>query len=437
MKNFRTKYTVLLVFFVSSILASQNILTVQEAIQIAIENNYDVRIAKNDTEISNIENGLLNSGYLPSVSASGGVNYSDENQNVIFTDGSSTDITGAITESYNASITTEYIIFDGLERKFNVKKNAENLNLKKLQERQSIENSIISIYDSYYNVAYQKQIAEHLKLNIENSLDRLNRTKRKLKYGQGTKLDELNAQVDLNNDSISYASAYKDYKNAKRNLNLLLGRDITISFAIDTTVVFLDKLDEDDVLQSSEKENVTSLLNQQNVVLSDLDIKINKAKFLPKINGSASYSWSESINPPTGFALENEAYGLNLGLNLSWNVFDGGKSKTKTQTAKINKENHEIELYRAKEELKTDVYNAYEDYTNKRFTLKAENNNVATNKLNFSRTQKQFDLGQISAVDFRQAQINLFNALNNRAKAKYDLKIAEINLLQLSGKLIQ
>ncbi|WP_422107555.1 TolC family protein [Winogradskyella sp.] len=435
MKNFRILYMVA-VFFISKLAFAQDILTVDDAIKMAVEKNYDVRIAKNDTKISDIENGVLNSGYLPKVSASGGVNYSDENQNVVFSDGNSAEITGAITESYNASITADYTIFDGLERKFNVKKNEENLNLKRLQERQSIENTIIAIYNAYYNVAYQKQIEEHLKLNIANSEDRLERARKKLKYGQGTKLDELNAQVDLNNDNISYAAANKDYKNAKRNLNLLLGRDISAFFEVDTTVVFLEGLEEDVILESSETENVTSLLNQQNLLLSDLDIEINKAKFLPKINGSVSYNWNQSINPPTNFALENEAYGLNLGLSLSWNIFDGGQSKTRVQTAKITRENREIELYRAKEELKKEVYNAYEDYTNKQFTLEAEQNNVITNTLNFSRTQNQFSLGQVSAVQFREAQINLFNALNNRARAKYDLKIAEINLLQLAGKLI-
>ncbi len=417
--------------------AAQKTLTVREAIEIAIESNYDVRIAKNDTEISKIEKGLLNSGYLPSVSASGNVNYSDEVQSVVFSDGSLTEVDNAITESYSAGITADYTIFDGLERKFNSKKNTENLNYTKLQERQLIENTVISIYETYYNVAYQAQVVDNLLLTIENSIDRLERTKRKLKYGQGTKLDQLNAQVDLNNDSISYASAYKDLKNAKRNLNLLLGREVTVPFKIDTVVIFSEPFDENDILQSAEENNVSALLNKQNILLSELDIKINKAKYLPKINGSASYEWNESLNPVTSFALENETYGLNLGLGLSWNLFDSGKTQTNIKTSKITKANREIELYRAKEELKTEIYNAYEDYMNKQFTLKAEDNNVLTNRLNFSRIQKQASLAQVSAVEFRQAQINLFNALNNLAKAKYDLKIAEINLLQLAGKLIQ
>ncbi len=435
MKNFK-KLGLLVIGLLATEGSSQSMLTVADAIKIAIESNYDVRIAKNDTEIAAVENSLLNSGYLPSVSASGNISYSDETQNVVFSDGSLTEVDDAVTESYNASVTTEYTIFDGLERKFNVRKNAENLNYTKLQERQLIENTVVSIYETYYNVAYQAQVVQNLALIMTNSKDRLERSKKKLKYGQATKLDQLNAQVDLNNDSISYASAYKDFKNAKRNLNLLLGREVTVPFEIDTIVTFSALLNQGEVLSSANENNISALLNRKNVLLSELDIKINKAKYLPKINGSASYNWNESQNPITSFALENETYGINLGLGLTWNLFDGGATKTRIKTSKITKANRQIELYKAGEELKTEVYNAYEDYQNKQFAIKAEANNVLTNQLNFNRTKKQFGLGQIAAVEYRQAQINLFNALNNAAKAKYDLKIAEINLLQLAGKLV-
>ena len=258
-----------------------------------------------------------------------------------------------------------------------------------------------------------------------------------MKYGQGSKLDELNAQVDLNNDSISYNSAKKDYLNTKRNFNLLLGRNITIGFDIDTTVVFKQNLEESKVLNQAESDNIQSLLSTQNVLLSELDVDISKARFLPKLNGSLSYNWNESMNPPSSFALNNEAYGVNLGLSLTWNIFDGGSNKTRTKTAKLNNENRAIELYQVKEEVKTEAYNIYNDYTTKQYTLRAERVGVETNTLNFSKTQKQFSLGQVSAIEYRQAQINLLNSLNNLAKAKYDLKIAELLLLQVTGSLLE
>ncbi|MEO0526152.1 MAG: TolC family protein [Bacteroidota bacterium] len=434
MSRFKTLF--FLHFITCFFVSAQEKLILEDAISLALQNNYDLRIAKNDVEIARKEAELLNSGYLPTLSANGGVDYSDENQDVTFSDETTTSVDGAVTESYNASITAEYTLFDGMERKFNQDKNEGNLRLSEFQERQQIENTVISVYEHYFDVAYQAQVVENLKVNIENSKDRLVRAQKKLKYGQGTTLDELNSQVDLNNDSISYASALRDLNNFKRNLNLLLGREVNTKFEPDTLVTFLPKLSPDDILDNAEKNNIQTVLAKQNILLSDLDIKINKAKYLPKIKGNGSYSWSESQNPPTSFALTNEALGYSLGLNLSWNIFDGGTTATKIKTAKISKQNREIELFQAQEQLRVDIFNAYEEYTNAIFTLSAENKSVTTNELNFERTKKQYALGQVTAIDFRQAQINLLDARNNYARAKYDLKIAEINLQQLGGFLL-
>ena len=416
-------------------MAQQNVLTMDGAIAIAVKNNHDLRVARNTTRLAELDAGLNNSGYLPTLSAGGSISYSDEVQNVTFSDGSSTSIEGAVTESYNASITAEYLIFDGMVRKFTQDSNTANFDLKRLQERQQIENTIITIYQNFFNVAFQQQVVENLKVNMKNSLDRLERTKKNLKYGQGTYLDELNAQVDLNNDSINYREAIRDLNNLKRDLNLVLGREVATTFTTDTLVTFTEELLELNVLDEAERNNVQMILAEQNILLSEIDIKINRAQFLPKISGSGSYRWNESENPPTSFALNNESYGINLGLNLSWNIFDG-RNLARVKKAKITKATREIELEEVKFQLKTDVLNAIETYSLSEYKLNAESKNLETNELNFKRSQKQYNLGQITAIEFRQAQINLFNARNNRAKAKYDLKIAEINLKQLMGALL-
>ena len=429
------KCSLLLSLMLISTAMAQQKLTIDEALAIAVKNNHDLRIAKNNTAIAEIDAGVENSGYLPTINASGGISYSDENQNVIFSDGNATAINGAVTESYNASITAEYILFDGMVRKFTQQSNKANFNLRQVQERQQIENTVISIYQNFFNVAFQQQVVENFKMNIENSLDRLERTKKNLKYGQGTYLDELNSLVDLNNDSISYMDALKDLNNLKRELNLVLGREISLLFEADTTIVFNEHLVIDEVMGKALENNVTIVLAEQNILLSEIDLKVNKAQFLPKISGNSSYRWNESQNPPTSFALSNEAYGLNLGLNLSWNIFDG-RNSARVKKAKITRLNREIELAEVSLQLKTDVLNAIETYSISQYKMKAEKNNLETNKLNFKRSQKEFSLGQITAVEFRQAQINLFNATNNYEKAKFDLKIAEINILQLTGQLI-
>lgn len=430
------RYSLLcLVLFIGLKGRGQEIMTLDQAIAAAVAGNHDLKIARNTTALADLDAGLLNSGYLPTLNATAGVSYSDENQNVTFADGSATEIEGAVTESYNASITAEYVLFDGLVRKFTYDSNRGTLTLRQLQERQQVENTIIAVYEQYFNVAYQQQLVENLALNLENSLDRLDRAKRRLKYGQATYLDELNAQVDLNSDSITYVEATKNLSTLKRNLNLLLGREQQQLFHVDTTLTFDPMPDESLVLERTKTNNITMVLAEQQLLLSELDIKINKARFLPKVSGSGAYRWNESQNPPTSFALNNEASGINLGLNLSWNIFSGS-SKTQTKKARINARNREIELKQAENEVLTEAMNAYGEYDLAQFRFKAEKKNLETNQLNFKRSQKQYLLGQITAVEFRQAQINLYNGLNSLARAKYDLKIAEITLQQLMGSLL-
>lgn len=431
------KYKLILyLLFVSGGAFAQDNLTLQKAINLAVENNFDLRIAKNNTENARLKTTEWNRGYLPTLSATGGVNYADENQDVTFSDGTGTSITGAITESYNASMSAEYLIFDGFVRKFNNTKNEADFQLSKYQERQQIENKVLEVYEKYFNVAFQQQVVDNLLFNIKNSEDRLQRSQRKLKYGQGTKLDELNAQVDLNNDSIAYMEAVQNLNNYKRDLNLLLGQNIEQVYNIDTKIDFSPIPKKDEAFEIAKEENINLQLSKQNVSISEIDIKINKARFLPKITGSGSFNWNESQNPPTSFALANEASGINLGLNLTWNLFDGS-NVANVKTAKITKANREIELQQTEQQIKLDVLNAYETYSLAQYTLFAESKNVETNTLNFERSQSQFSLGQITAVEIRQAQINLLNAKNNQAKAKYDLKFAEANLLQTLGIFLQ
>ncbi|MEM8568136.1 MAG: TolC family protein, partial [Bacteroidota bacterium] len=87
MKKYNLLLLILLFTMVSDLVA-QNLLKLEEAINIALESNYDLRISKNDVEIAAIENSTLNSGYLPTVTATGGLSYANENQSVGFNDGS-------------------------------------------------------------------------------------------------------------------------------------------------------------------------------------------------------------------------------------------------------------------------------------------------------------------------------------------------------------
>ncbi len=418
---------------------AQELLTKEKAIEIALQHNYDIQIAKNDLEVADNNKGILNSGYLPTITGSSGANYNKGNSESEFPDGTVNEIDGYTSKSYNASIGVNYTLFDGFNRKYTYQKFKEQYKLTELQVRQVVENTIVTLYTHYHEVARLTENEKNQKESLSISKERLKRAKYAFEYGQNTKLNVLNAQVDVNNDSIAYLDVNRQLANAKRNLNVILGRDIKTETIVDTTITYEQELVLDKLIKNALENNVALLQTAKNINLSNYDIKINKAGWLPNVSLSSSYTWSKSDNDALNqFSATGSAqYGINAGVNMSWNIFDGGKTKTRVNNAKITIDTQEIKKEQQEEQLKRDVANAWETYQNALFTLKVQESNVETNAHNFERTNELFKLGQVTSIDFRQAQNNQLNAIFELSKAKYEAKNAELQLMLLSGTLLK
>jgi outer membrane protein TolC len=418
---------------------AQKNLSKNDAVNIALEHNYDIKVVTNNVKIAENSASIYNSGYLPTLSAGGGANYKKQDSENEFQDGRSIDQTTK-SNTYNASTGINYLLFDGMGRKYNYKKLKELYNLSEIQAQQVVENTVLQLLTAYYEVARLTQNQINHKTSLSISKDRLKREKYKYEYGQNTQLDMLNSEVDVNNDSINLLNINRELANSKRNLNLILGRDIQSNFEVDTTVTYALELTLTNVLSSAKKRNKILQQAEKNVELSNFDLKINRSGWYPNIGVNGGYNWSnlhtdsDVANP---FALAaNTSKGLQTGVSLSWNIFDGGKTKTRVQNAKIAIDNSEIIREQIEQELERNVSNAWETYQNSLFVLQAEKKNMETNKRNFERSSEQFKLGQIISVEFRVAQINYLNSVTNYNRAKYLAKIAELNLLQLSGQLL-
>jgi outer membrane protein TolC len=219
------KYILILVFISSLQGFSQEILTKKEALKITLENNFGIKIANNNLEVAKNNTSIFNSGFLPTTAVSTGANYRRDNQDVTFQDGTSRSIAGAITKSYNASVNVNYTIFDGLGRKYNYQQLKETYNLSELQARETIENTYLQLFTTYFQIARLSENANNLSEALGISKRRLLRAKYQYDYGQATKLEMLNAEVDVNNDSILFITAKQQLNNVKRSLNIILGID--------------------------------------------------------------------------------------------------------------------------------------------------------------------------------------------------------------------
>ena len=423
---------------------SQEVLTKKQALEITLENNFGIKIANNNLEVAKNNAGIYNSRYLPTANLKSGIDYRNNNQKIIFTDpqtGNDAERvgTGAVTKSYSTSLGINYTIFDGLGRKYNYQQLKETYNLTELQVKETIENTYLQLFTVYFQIARLSENTLNLKEALTISKRRFKRAKYQYEYGQSTKLEVLNAEVDINNDSILIINATQQLSNAKRGLNVILGIDRDVNYEVETAVDFNNLMNFKALQKKTILNNTALKQNKKNIAISEFNIKINKANYVPSLNFSTSYGFNRTENEnlvnPFGARLINSG-GLNAGLNLSWNIFDGGATKTRVANAKIALETQQILLEQQKVTIRNSVKNTWENYKNQLFVLKSQEKNIQTTQNNFDRTQEKYRLGQVTSIEFRQAQINLINSKTAANNAKFDAKLIELLLLQLSGDIL-
>jgi len=437
MKDMNIKYFIVSLFILFLFrIQAQNILTTQEAVALALEYNYGIKIAKNSVEIADNNANILNAGFLPRVTGNGGATYNLDNTEAEFSNGNSTSLNGAESSRYNASVNLNYTLFDGLGRQYNYKRLKEEQQLSELEARETIENTMLQLFTVYYNVAQLSENTSALQQTLNISKERLIRAEYQFDYGQSTKLGVLNAQVDINNDSINVINANQRLINSKRDLNVVLGNAVPSTFEVDTLITFVLQLNKQELLEKVKANNVTLLQLEKNLLISEYNLKTWKSDYLPSLGLTGSYGWNKNDNNAASFLAVSKSTGLSAGINLTWNLFDGGSTITRVKNAKIDLENRQLQKEQIIIDVERDFNNAWDDYQNKLTIFNVQEKNILTSKNNFERTQEKFRLGQVTSIEFRQAQLNLLNAELSRNQAKYEAKIAELFVLQLSGELL-
>jgi outer membrane protein TolC len=219
---------------------------------------------------------------------------------------------------------------------------------------------------------------------------------------------------------------------------VVLNEELAAEFIVDTTVNFTPILQIENYIEKAEDNNVSIRIIEENLLIAEYDRKLSFTGYLPRLDLFGSYGWNRNISPESPFfpGSIQTTKGYSAGVSLSWNLFDGGQTSVRIQNAKIAYESQQFQKEQVKISVKRDIQNAFDNYKNRLYIFELQEKNVETNQNNFDRTQEQFKLGQINSVEFRQAQINLLNAKTSYNLAKFDAKLAEVQLLQLTGQLL-
>ena len=429
---------ILLIFFLIALnVTAQEELTISSAIKKTLENNLDIEVSENFKRIAKNNSSILNNNYLPNIQLGSEINTNIQSIEIETPSGISGTLDDTQTDNSSAVLSIDYNIIDASGRKYNYKKSKELYSKSNLEVQEIIENTILQLFTVFFEVGRLSEEKEILKNSLDISKRRYERRLLEFEYGQTNNLEVLNAEVDVNSDSINLLNTSKKLFNARSDLNLIMNVDLESEFNINTNINFLDQDEINNIFSNDIYNNTRLLIIEKDIIISNLERKIAKSSYLPTLGLIGSYGWNESINDnPYAFYNKSISDGFSAGINIRWDIFRGGKKIIANKNAEIGQENSELIKKKTVLELKKELRNAYQTHLNNLFILEVQRKNLSTNKNNFDRNIERYKIGQVSSIEFRRAQLNLLNAELSKSSAKYQAKISEAYFLKISGEII-
>ena len=413
---------------------SQQVLTVNEAISIALENNYSIRIAANDLQIDKTNVTIGNAGFLPAVDAVITNNNSIQNSSQTRSDGTVTALDDARNNSLNYGVALNWTIFDGFKMFARYEQLKEIQKLGESELKVTVISRVSDVVERYFELVQQKQQLAALDTTIVISQQRVDLAQNRFTIGKASRLEVLNAQVDLNTDQTNVLRQRELFANTKILLNQLLARDTKTAFDVENEI----NIDETLVLPTLEEAALQQnpILQSQliNKRIAELQLKQVRASRYPSVSVSTGYNIAESESS-LGFTSSSSAKGLNYGFSARMPLFDGFNQQRNERVAKLQIENSELQIAELNQRLLAQLGTTYQTYLTNLQLVELEDRNQAIAKQNLEITMEKFRIGTIPTIEFRTAQLNYVNATVRKSNSLYQAKLSEVMLRELSGDL--
>ncbi|EIJ39980.1 outer membrane protein [Galbibacter orientalis DSM 19592] len=424
----------LLLVFIVCYGRAQETLSAENAIQIALENNYEIRLAKNDLEIDEISTSLGFAGMLPQVYGTLNDNNSIQNLSQVRSDGTENSLEDAKNNSLSYGVAMDWTLFDGFKMFAKYDQLKENKKLGDVELQKSILTNVSNVLITYYDLVQQQQQLSALDSTLVISQQRVDLAQNRFTIGKASKLEVLNAKVDLNTDQTLMLRQKELYANTKVELNQLLARDEKTAFKVVDEILVDNSLFLPN-LETTAKENNPELMAQViNKRIAELDLKQTRALRYPTLVATTGYNFSDSESS-LGFTTSSSAHGLNYGFRVNVNVFDGFNQNRSEKIAKLKIDNSKLLIEQQEKALLSQLSIAYQTYQTNLDLIELEQNNEAIAKENLEITMQKYRIGAIPTIEFRTAQLNYINAQLRFSNANFQAKLSEIALKALSGSL--
>jgi outer membrane protein, adhesin transport system len=417
---------------------AQELYDLNRCVSTGLENNFSILIAKNREQIARNNYTPGNAGLLPTLDVSSSYGGTINNTTKEFTSGLDTTVSGVHNVTASAGVNLDWTIFRGFTALTTYKKLNELKMVGELNTQMAVENLVADIASEFYFYIQQIQLYENLEHAVALSRERVRIDRERYLLGAASKLDLLQSMVYLNSDSSRHSKQREVLRTSQVRLNKLmsmenLGQDI---IPADSVIEINPGLQYDSLLAMTDASNTSLLIARKTKKISAYDYKIIAGRTYPYLSLGSGYSYNF-------YQFENndlrrqQVDGLNYGVTLGFTVFDGFNQHRQKANARIEMDNQEYAFKQVDQQVKGDLITIFYAYQNNLLLLSLEKQNLATAQENLQIALERYKLGSLSGLELREVQQSLLEAEERLISVQYQTKVAEISLLQISGRVME
>jgi outer membrane protein TolC len=413
---------------------AQQQITLRNAIDTALRNNYDIQISKNYVEIAKMNNTYGVAGGLPYVSANAGNNASATTSKQIFNDATPDyNLSNKGENVVNAGVSAGIVLFNGFKITATKERLSRLQNLSEIQLNQQIQNIIADIMITYYDIIRQQNYLKIIQNSLDVSRQKMDIINVKKNVGMADAVETLQAQSDVNSAWQLLETQKLVIEQNKSDLLLLISAKKQMEFLVTDTIIIDQTLQLDSIINYLNR-NPQYLSAEQQILINEQIVKEVSAQRYPSVKLNAGYDFYQA-NLNKGAMTMNKNYGPTAGINMQIPIFNGNIYKTQKDVAKINVNNSKLEMESLQNSLTTQAIKTYRSYSTTLQQIEAQRKNFEMTRQLVEVVMQQFHVSQATILDVKAAQTSFENAAYLLVNLQYSAKVAEIELKHLTYSL--
>lgn len=410
---------------------AQKRVTLEECIERALEANYSIKMIRNQEKMA--ANDLNYSPFLPTLGVTAGQKQTI-NDSKTTTNGESRELNSSRSDALTAGVALNWRLFDGMGMFVTQEKYQEMMTIGELNTQMAIENLIVNVSASYYNVIMQHSKLDAARHSLGLSTERYKEARDKYMIGVLSGLDAQQAKLDLNADSSNYMKQKELLKSAYIALNLSMNADLQQAMYVKDSITLLEPLVFNELNDKMLELNTTLMIGRRDRKVSELDMKLARAALFPTLDFAAGYNYSRTKTPEATTSL-NRTNGPYWGFSVSVDVFNRLDNRKRIKNARLDMENADLSYQEAELQLKADLAQLYNTYENNLQIVSFEKESAAVAFENLDAALEKYKLGTLSGIEFREFQRSYIDAVDREVTAVFQAKVSELSLLLISGEL--